>query len=142
MGDLIPVVVAIIPEEDERGIVRYLMTRRSECSKYNAREWEFSGGRKEPGESFEEALERELREELGEDFLVEVGDKFAESPPYLYEDGRNIRLIPFNCRHLSGDVQITESIMDYDWIRPENMHLYNISKPDLVLVEKLKQKAL
>lgn len=135
--ETILVVSAIIPEEDKYGKIRYLMTRRSESSKYNAGEWEFSGGRKKPGESLEEALKRELGEELGKDFLVEVRDEFAESP-YLYQDGRNIRLISFNCIHLSGDVQITEAIMDYDWIRPENMHLYNISKPDLVFVEKLK----
>ena len=42
----------------------FLLTRRAEGA-HLAGTWEFPGGKQEPGESLEEALSRELREELG-----------------------------------------------------------------------------
>ena len=47
---------------------RFLLTSRPEGKVY-AGHWEFPGGKLEPGESVEQALRRELREELG----IEIG---------------------------------------------------------------------
>jgi 8-oxo-dGTP diphosphatase len=48
---------------DEQG--RWLMIRRSAASRHNAGEWDFPGGKIDPGESFETALIREILEETG-----------------------------------------------------------------------------
>jgi len=48
---------------DEKG--RVLLLRRSTANRTNAGLWEFPGGKVEPGEFFENALERELVEECG-----------------------------------------------------------------------------
>ena len=60
---------------DVRG--RILLARRGEDSDL-AGLWEFPGGKREPGEASEEALVRELQEELG--IEVEVGDALIEVP--------------------------------------------------------------
>lgn len=44
---------------------RCLLLRRSPASKNNPGKWEFPGGKMDPGESFDEALIREVREETG-----------------------------------------------------------------------------
>ena len=50
---------------------RYLLLRRSEQKDYAALAWECVTGRVDQGEGFEEALRREVREELGVEVQVE-----------------------------------------------------------------------
>jgi len=59
------VVVAAIVEDDGR----FLLSRRL-AGTHLAGTWEFPGGKCEAGETHEECLARELREELGVDALV------------------------------------------------------------------------
>lgn len=57
--DLVDVVAAVIRRED-----KYLLCLRPTHKRHGGR-WEFPGGKVEEGESFEDALRRELAEELG-----------------------------------------------------------------------------
>ena len=66
-GDRIPVDVAVGVLID--GDDRFLLTSRPEGKVY-AGYWEFPGGKLEAGETVEEALRRELHEELG----ITIGD--------------------------------------------------------------------
>jgi 8-oxo-dGTP diphosphatase len=61
------VVAALIPDPQHAG--RYLVQQRL-ANKSRANLWEFPGGKVEPGESDERALERECREELGVELMV------------------------------------------------------------------------
>ena len=84
----IHVVAAVIT--DARG--RILLNRRNGTSDM-AGLWEFPGGKREPGETSEQALARELHEELG--IEAEVGDWLMEVPQ-LYPDKRlrlEVRLV-------------------------------------------------
>src|SRR3989475_13297386 len=56
--------------------------------------WEFPGGKREPGETFEQCLARELREELG--IEVAVG-QLIESLTHQYPD-RAVHLKFFRCQ--------------------------------------------
>ncbi len=56
--------------------------------------WEFPGGKREPGETFEQCLERELREELG--IEVAVGE-LVESLTHAYPE-KTVHLRFFRCR--------------------------------------------
>jgi mutator protein MutT len=77
---------------------RLLITQRP-AGKHLAGLWEFPGGKREPGESWEACLERELQEELG--VRVEVGRLFDEVVhEYL---GKRVHLRFFSCGLLVGE---------------------------------------
>jgi len=61
--------------------------------------WEFPGGKREPGESFEQCLVRELREELGVE--VSVGELY-ESVTHAYPE-KTVHLQFFLCRLACGE---------------------------------------
>jgi len=68
--------------------------------KNQAGKWEFPGGKVELGETPQECLNREIREELEVD--IEVLDIFGESI-YAYHSG-TIKLMAYWCKWISGEV--------------------------------------
>ena len=64
--------------------------------------WEFPGGKVEPGESLEQALARELEEELG--IRSAAGDLITRYP-FTYPGKAPIELIFFRVRDFSGEPQ-------------------------------------
>jgi len=63
--------------------------------------WEFPGGKREPDETFEQCLAREIREELG--VKISVGELF-ESVTHAYPE-KTVHLKFFRCRLLGGEPQ-------------------------------------
>jgi 8-oxo-dGTP diphosphatase len=87
------------------------------AGKHLGGQWEFPGGKMDPGESPEDALARELREELAVEVLV----GFPLSPVvWTYED-RTIRLLPFYCKIIGGTLQALEH-EKLCWCSPENFN--------------------
>ena len=82
------VVTAAVVERDGA----FLLTRRLEGTHLAGR-WEFPGGKCEPGETFDEALRRELLEELGVNAIV-GGEILATT--YAYPE-RTVELHFFAC---------------------------------------------
>lgn len=93
----IDVVAAVIITDE--GI---LATQRSK-GEFDGK-WEFPGGKIEPGETPEEALKREIKEELDVD--VEI-DSFVEAVDYTYTDF-GIRLYVFVCSVHAGNMALRE----------------------------------
>jgi len=77
--------------------------------------WEFPGGKVDPGESHEDALVRELQEELG--IEVQVGQ--ALGPVVWSYEKKWIRLSPFHCLIIRGEPQPLEH-EKLIWCAPEN----------------------
>ena len=98
--------------------------------------WEFVGGKTEAGESMEDALIRECREEL--DITVAVGDIFTqvihEYPDIL------IRLTLFNCTVAQGTPPLLEH-NDLKWIAPEEIPNFDFCPADKDILAMIRQRA-
>ena len=96
--------------------------------------WEFVGGKVEPGETMEQALIRECREEL--DITVSVGDIFTQVV-HEYPD-IHIRLTLFNCTIADGIPKLLEH-HDLKWITPDQIPSFEFCPADkdiLALIQK------
>lgn len=95
--------------------------------------WEFVGGKVEPGESREEALIRECREELA--VTVAVGDVFMEVL-HEYPD-LTVRLTLFHATIAQGVPQMLEH-NDIRWITPAQIPEYDFCPADVEILERIK----
>ena len=120
-------VTAAIIERD--GCV--LLARRSPKSKL-AGQWEFPGGKVEEGESLEECLKRELREELG----IEAGiGKHFMANDYQYAHG-SFRIESFEVEWIRGGI----TLIDHDkveWVPIGDLEKYPLLPADVPIARRL-----
>ena len=96
--------------------------------------WEFPGGKREPEETFEECLARELREELG--IEVTVGG-LLESLDHEYPD-RIVHLRFFRCVWRQHEPQAL-GCAAFKWVTAAELNGYAFPAADARLLETLKQ---
>ena len=97
--------------------------------------WEFVGGKVEPGESKEQALVREYREELAVE--VAVGDIFLEVT-HTYPD-ITVHLTLFHASIVQGVPQKLEH-NDIRYITVDEIPQYEFCPADEVILQKLRQE--
>lgn len=97
--------------------------------------WEFPGGKLEEGESLQDCLKRELKEEL--DIEVAVGDFFMESV-YQYEFGE-ISLNAYFATLSADQEPVLKEHPQLAWINPKDLGAYAFAPADLPIVEALKK---
>lgn len=97
--------------------------------------WEFPGGKLESGESPEEGLIREIKEELDIDISV---DDIFKVVSHCYDKERHVMLLVYLCQYLSGKPK-TKDCQDFRWVTPDEMNHYTFAPADIPAVEKLKE---
>lgn len=126
MENIVQVVAALIWREN-----KFMICQRPE-NKTRAFQWEFVGGKAEKGETREEALIRECREEL--DITVKVGDVFMEVD-HQYPD-INVHLTLFHAEIAEGEVKMLEH-NDIKWITPDEIKNFTFCPADKDILEKI-----
>jgi len=92
--------------------------------------WEFPGGKREPGESLQACLKREIREELR--LKIEVGDLVA-TVKHAYTHFR-ITLYAFECRVTSGRPRAV-GVADFQWVLPGELERYAFASTDRKIIQ-------
>ncbi|HKA34774.1 MAG TPA: (deoxy)nucleoside triphosphate pyrophosphohydrolase [Candidatus Binatia bacterium] len=98
-----------------------------------ASKWEFPGGKVEPGEAFEAALFRELKEEL--DIEVSSAKKIFRHG-HRYDDGREIDLTFFRVDEYTGVLR-NRIFEDIRWAEPKNLPQFDFLEGDLPLIGRI-----
>jgi len=125
----IEVVAAIIKHNNE-----ILCVQRPESKlKYISKKFEFPGGKIEEKETREEALERELIEELN--LKVTIKELFL-SNTHEYPDFE-LTMHSFICEVKTKELQLNEHISK-QWLLIENMDKLDWAAADIPIVQKLK----
>ena len=124
---MVEVVAALIWDKDE-----FLSCQRP-ANKARALLWEFVGGKIEKGETKEQALIRECKEELN--IVLNVGDVFMEVV-HEYPDIK-VHLTLFNATIVEGLPQKLEH-NDIKWITPAEISNYNFCPADEEILEIIK----
>lgn len=129
--DMTEVVAALIWDGD-----RFLACQRP-AHKARGLLWEFVGGKVEPGETRQEALVRECREEL--DVIVRVGDLFMELT-HEYPD-LTVHLSLYHASITNGTPKRLEH-NDIRWIRVSEIDSLEFCPADKDILIALKEKYL
>ena len=128
--NIIEVVGAIIKNGD-----RYLVGQRA-ANKSQGGLWEFMGGKIESGETPEQALARECREEL--DLEIENG-RIIDSVVHEYPE-KTIRLTLIECTPKTGSVPRPNEHQQIRWVTPDDMPSLPFCPADMDLIKRLFQE--
>ena len=113
----------------------YLITQRKPSSSLPLL-WEFPGGRVEENETDQEALARELHEEM--EIKVEVGEASVavthEYSAYI------INFCVYRCKLITADENIKKiGVHDFRWVKPSELDDYEFPGADQATIDALLQ---
>ena len=106
---------------DNHGSV--LIAQRADDSHRN--KWEFPGGKRRENETYEQAIRREILEELSVDVLPQ---EIIFKHPYEEFD-----LIFIKCFYNQGIIKLNDHL-DYRWVRPDNLLEYDFLSGDFAFI--------
>ncbi len=93
--------------------------------------WEFPGGKIEKGESEQECIKREIKEELNID--IQLTSRLSPSN-YDYP-GFSIQLIPFTANYVRGDIRLAEH-KQYLFLKKDELKDLDWAEADIPIVKE------
>lgn len=112
----------------------YLLCKMADDRGVFPGQWAISGGGMEPGETMEQALLREIGEELGDKLEI------SHIAPWHFRDDTRIKTyadgsqeeiymiyLMFDCVSANRDVTFNEEFQEVAWVRPENLKDYDLN---------------
>lgn len=122
------VVAAIIIKDN-----KFLCVQRPQHKfDYLSYKYEFPGGKMEEGENKEDALVREIQEELGIDITIshELVEVYHQYPDFA------LTMFGLICRTDADEPILTEHV-DFKWVSKDKLHELDWAAADVPIVEKL-----
>lgn len=111
-----------------------LIAKRSTGDPNVLGKWEFPGGKVEPGETDEEALEREFKEE----FELEIkANKFIINNICEYPT-KTVDLKLYQCEYISGNFNLHDH-SEYKWVDPNELISYDLAPADIPLAKYIEE---
>ena len=112
----------------------YLLCKMADDRGVFPGQWALSGGGVEPGERIEEALRREVREELGEQLVLSEITPWTFSDDIrtkTYADGSQEEIymiyLIFDCVAANREVKINEEFQAFAWVKAEDLRTYDLN---------------
>lgn len=110
---------------------KFLIVRRKQGQKLSGY-WEFPGGKIEEGETPEDCLKRELKEELGVE--AEIGPLLGQNT-FTYDHGK-ILLLAYETRIPAGEITLT--VHDAaEWVPPAEFSNYKLAPADIPIANNI-----
>jgi 8-oxo-dGTP diphosphatase len=131
---MLTVVAALIESEG-----KLLVCQRRRGASFE-RMWEFPGGKTQPGETLEEALYRELREEL--DVAAKIGREVHRTQHRYAEMSEPIEIV-FFAAAVGEPASVRNLVFErIEWRKPATLRELNFLPADRELIEKLAAGAI
>lgn len=124
---MIDVVAAIIRNEDDK-----ILIAQRNYKKAQGGLWEFPGGKIEPNETKEEAVVREIKEEMDIDIKAK---KYIDEKKFKYPE-KKINLIAIECELIKGDIKKTEH-EDIRWVDKNELRSFNFAPADEFIINAI-----
>lgn len=96
---------------------QYLLIKRSPDSGHFAGKWQIPGGKPDPGESADQTLRREVKEETGLDVNV-LG--LAGCTEFVLEEFR-VAMLVFRCHCPGGEIALSDEHVAAEWVGEDDL---------------------
>jgi len=97
-------------------------------------QWEFPGGKIEPGESAEQAIVREVREELG---VPATPHETLQTVSHDYAHGVHVEIVFVRCTLASHAFHLSHAVNATRWQLPDEIELEQVLEADRDFVRAL-----